>query len=180
MKTAALNSFAKRLYRHRMRLLRFGVVGIGGLLSDVGLFNVLRFAGGHGPLYEQPLTAKVISTSAGILVSWLGHRYWTFRGRNLKSIHRELASFLVVSVIGLAVSVAPLAVSYYVLGLRGALADNISANVVGLGLATAFRYWAMHKYVFLPPKPEPRRLPQQRVAAGSTSSTPTGMTGLPT
>ena len=153
-----------------MRLLRFGVVGIGGLLADVGLFNVLRFAGGHGPLYDQPLTAKAISTSMGILVSWLGHRYWTFRGRNFKTIHREFASFLVVSVIGLMVSLAPLALSYYVFGLRSALADNISANVVGLGLATAFRYWAMHMYVFLKPKPGPRGTPQ-RVSTSSSVST---------
>jgi putative flippase GtrA len=141
------------VYHHRVRLMRFGIVGICGLITDVGVFNLLRFAGGHGPLYHQPLTAKVISTSLAIIVAWLGHRFWTFREKSGGAVHREFLMFLMVSVMGLVISVAPLAVSYYLLGLSGPLADNISANVIGLGLSTAFRYWAMHKFVFNETKP---------------------------
>ncbi len=119
-----------------------------GLIADVGVFNVLRFAGGEGPLYDYPLTAKVISTCLGIVVAWTGHRYWTFSEKRRYAVRREFGLFVLVCLIGLGISLGTLAISHYVLGLRGPLADNISANVIGLGLATAFRYWAMQTHVF--------------------------------
>lgn len=134
--------------RHGPRLTKFGVVGVVGLVADAGIFNLLRYAGGEGPLYDRPLTAKVISTGLGIVVSWLGHRYWTFSEKRRSAIHREFAVFIGVCLVGLGISLSCLALSHYLLGLRGPLADNISANVAGLGLATAFRYWAMHTHVF--------------------------------
>jgi hypothetical protein len=39
-------------------------------------------------------------------------------------------------------------ISHYLIGLTSPLADNISANVVGLGLAVVFRFWAYRKHVF--------------------------------
>ncbi|MBB5873296.1 putative flippase GtrA [Allocatelliglobosispora scoriae] len=141
------------LRQNLQRLARFGVVGMIGLVADVGLFNLLRYAGGEGPLYNQPLTAKVISTSLGIVVSWLGHRYWTFSEKRRTAAHREFVVFVVVCLIGLGITVGTLAVSHYVLGFTGVLADNIAANVVGLGLATAFRFWAMNAHVFTEVRP---------------------------
>ena len=38
--------------------------------------------------------------------------------------------------------------SHYVLDLRSPLADNISANGVGLVLGTLFRFWAYRRFVF--------------------------------
>ena len=46
-----------------------------------------------------------------------------------------------------------MAVSHYVLGLRSAVADNVSANVVGVGLGTAFRFVAYRFWVFRSPPP---------------------------
>jgi hypothetical protein len=39
-------------------------------------------------------------------------------------------------------------VSHYALGFTSPLGDNIAANVVGLGLATAFRFWSYRRWVF--------------------------------
>ena len=143
-----IRRWRRRIHRNSHQLMRFGLVGIAGLVVDVGGFNVLRFAGGEGPLYGYPLTAKVISTALGIVVAWLGHRYWTFsQGRRLR-IHHEFLMFVGVCLGGMAITLGCLGVSHYVLGLTGAIADNISANVVGLGLATAFRFWAMRTHVF--------------------------------
>jgi len=36
----------------------------------------------------------------------------------------------------------------YVLDLSSALADNIAANVIGLGLGTVVRFWALRASVF--------------------------------
>ena len=127
----------------------FGVVGLGALVVDVGGFNLLRFAGGEGPLYDWPLAAKLLSASASTIVSWLGNRYWTFRHRRRPEAYREFAAFVLMCALGTLVSLACLGLTHYVLGWRSPLADNISANVVGLGLGTAFRFWAYHRFVFV-------------------------------
>ena len=152
---ALIQRWRGRLQRHSIRLSKYGMVGLIGFVVDVGGFNLLRFAGGEGPLYDMPLAAKAISTGLAILVAWLGHRYWTFHERRRSAAHREFVVFVVVSLIGMAISLAPLAVSHHLLGLRSPLADNISANIIGLGLATAFRYWAMHTRVFNEVRPAP-------------------------
>jgi hypothetical protein len=48
----------------------------------------------------------------------------------------------------MAIALACLAVSHYLLDLRSPLADNISANGVGLVLGTLFRFWAYRRFVF--------------------------------
>ena len=128
-------------------LARFGSVGAVAYVVDLGLFNLLRF--GPGDLMEsKPLTAKVVSVAVATLVAWVGNRYWTFAERRTSSRGRELAGFVVVNIGGLVIGVGCLAFSHYVLGLHTALADNISANVIGLALGTAFRYVAYRRLVF--------------------------------
>ena len=128
-------------------LARFGSGGAVAYVVDLGLFNLLRF--GPGDLMEsKPLTAKVVSVAVATLVAWVGNRYWTFAERRTSSRGRELAGFVVVNIGGLVIGVGCLAFSHYVLGLHTALADNISANVIGLFLGTAFRYVAYRRLVF--------------------------------
>ena len=49
---------------------------------------------------------------------------------------------------GMLIAVGSLGVSHYVLGFTSPLADNISANGVGLVLGTAFRYFCYRYLVF--------------------------------
>jgi hypothetical protein len=42
-------------------------------------------------------------------------------------------------------------VSHYVLGFESRLADNISANGVGLVLGTMFRFWSYRRFVWAAP-----------------------------
>ena len=133
---------------HRLHeLLRFGSVGAVAFVVDVGLFNLLRFGPGE-LLAAKPLTAKVLSVAVATVVAWLGNRYWTFARSRTATRVRELFGFAVVNVVGMAIAVACLAFSHYVLGLTSPLADNIAANVVGLGLGTIFRYVAYRRVVF--------------------------------
>jgi putative flippase GtrA len=129
-------------------LAKFATIGVAGFVADVGVFNLLRFAGGAGPLFEYPLTAKVISSCLGIVIAWLGNRYWTYARQRRANIPHELFHFVVVCAIGIGISLGCLWVSHYGLGLRSPLADNVAANVVGLGLATGFRFWAYRTHVF--------------------------------
>jgi putative flippase GtrA len=133
---------------HRLpELLRFGSVGAVAFVVDVGLFNLLRFGPGE-LLAAKPLTAKVLSVAVATVVAWLGNRYWTFAPRRTAARVRELLGFALVNVGGMGIAVACLAISHYALGLTSPLADNVAANVVGLGLGTAFRYVAYRRVVF--------------------------------
>ncbi|MBI1379344.1 MAG: GtrA family protein [Frankiales bacterium] len=143
-----MHGLSQRLGSLLHEVAKFGVVGIVALVVDVGLFNVLRFAGGEGPFYDKPLTAKVISVTVATTVAYFGNRYWTFRNRGRTTFRREYLLFFVLNGVGLGISVACLWFSHYALGLTGPVADNISANVVGLGLGTLFRFWSYRRWVF--------------------------------
>lgn len=130
---------------------RFGLVGIVGLVIDIGVFNLLQATVLSPDAYgDGPLLAKVISVSLAITANWAGNRYWTFRLHRSAKALGESVAFAIVSVGGMLIALGCLWFSHYVLGLQSALADNISANVVGLGLGTVFRFWLYRTWVFAP------------------------------
>ena len=134
--------------RMRKELGKFGVIGLVAYIIDLTIFNVLRFAGGEGPLYDKPLTAKVISVLAATTFAYFGNRHWTFKDRSRSSFRRQYTLYFVFNAVGMIISLSCLWVSHYLLGFESALADNISANVVGLVLGTVFRFWGYHNWVF--------------------------------
>lgn len=160
-------------------MLKFGAVGAVAYVVDVGIFNLLRFGlGAGGPLEHKPLSAKVISVVVAATVAWLGNRYWTFRHRRRAELHHELVLFFFFNACALVIALACLGFSHYVLDLRSALADNISANGVGLVLGTLFRFWAYRRFVFnvelaqdglapSPPAAQPPRSPHVDDVTGS-------------
>lgn len=129
-----------------VELARFGTVGAVSFVVDLGSFNLLRF--GPGQLLEhKPLTARVLAVALATLVSWIGNRYWTFATSRSDRRGRELLLYALVNGVGIAVSVATLAFSHYVLDLRTPLADNVS-TVMGIVLGTAVRYLGYRAWVF--------------------------------
>lgn len=130
---------------------KFGTVGALAFVLDTVLYNVLVFGVPgllEGPLAAQPLVGKVVSTSVATVFSWLGNRLWTFRHRRRAAVAHELALFLFFNAVGLAIALACLGFSRYVLDLHSQLADNIAGNGVGLVLGTLFRFWAYRTFVF--------------------------------
>jgi len=128
---------------------RFGVVGLGGLAIDLGVFNLLRLTVlSPEEMHEGPVIAKIISTSLAIVANWLGNRYWTFGARRRPHWLLEAVEFGLVSIGGLLIALGCLWVSHYALGFTSVLADNISTNVVGLALGTAFRFTFYRFWVF--------------------------------
>ncbi len=132
----------------RKELGKFGVIGLAAYVIDLTVFNLLRFAGGEGPLFDKPLTAKVISVLVATTFAYFGNRHWTFRDRTRSSFRREYTLFFVFNAVGMVISLSCLWISHYLLGFESALADNISANVIGLVLGTIFRFWGYHNWVF--------------------------------
>src|SRR3954452_17769986 len=133
-------------------MLKFGAVGAIAFVVDVGLFNLLTtdlwVGSGGGPLDGHEKIAKVISASVATVVAWLGNRYWSFRHRRQSSRSREFLTFLFMNVVGTVIAVLCLAVSHDVFGFTSHLADNLSGNVIGIGLGTLFRFWAYRTFVF--------------------------------
>ena len=132
----------------RNELGKFGVIGSIAFLIDLIIFNFLRFAGGEGVLFDRPLTAKVLSVLVATTFAFAGNRHWTFKERSRSTIRRQYTMFFVFNVIGMVIALSCLWISHYVLGYESALADNISANFVGLILGTMFRFWGYHNWVF--------------------------------
>lgn len=129
-------------------LAKFGIVGLAALVIDIGLFNLLRFAGGEGPMFDRPISSKIISVTVATTFAYFGNRYWTFRQRGRSNMGREYLMFFGLNAVALLIAISCLWFSHYVMGWDSALADNISANVVGLGLGTTFRFWSYRKFVF--------------------------------
>jgi putative flippase GtrA len=130
-------------------LVKFGVIGLIGLVIDVVLFNALRIGVfGEGTWAQSAIGAKTISTTVAIVFNWLGNRYWTFRRHRRRHALREFAEYAVVSVGGMAIALLCLWISHHVLGYTSLLADNIATNVVGLALGTAFRFLLYRYWVF--------------------------------
>ena len=128
---------------------KFGVVGAINYFIDVGLFNALIV----GPLHHKPITSKAISTIVAATSSYFMNRHWTWRHRARTGLLHEYRLFMLLSAIGLAITLGVLGFSEYVLHLHSLLARNIAANVVGVALGMIWRFWSFRRWVFLEPEP---------------------------
>jgi len=137
---------------HAGELGRFGVVGVAGVIVNLGVFNLLRL----GPLSEDStvlgqddrvVTAKVIATLVSIVFAWVAHRQWTFRGLRTHKPMRELLIFGLVNFIAIVAEAGVVAISHYVLAFTSLAADNI-ASLIGIGLGTVLRYVGYKVFVF--------------------------------
>ena len=133
-------------------VLTFLTVGGAGYVVDVLAFNWLRSQQLTAAM--DPAVSKVLAVCVAMVVTYLGNRLLTWRDRP-GDTRREVFRFVLLNLVGLGIAVATLVVSHDVLGLTSPLADNISANVVGLGLGTAFRYWSYSRFVFTAPAVDP-------------------------
>jgi len=135
------------LVRRRLltrEVVTFLAVGGTGYVVDVLAFNLLRSTPPFG--VWDPAVARTLAVLAAMCVTYAGNRLVTWRDRTSRGRRREVVLFAVANLIGYLFSVGCLLVSHDLMGLTSRLADNVSANLVGLALGTAFRFVA-YKYV---------------------------------
>ncbi|WP_462334092.1 GtrA family protein, partial [Varibaculum cambriense] len=119
------------------RIIKFCLVGGMNYLVDVSVFNLLMISW----LSSHPLTSKILAAAVATVFSWVVNRQWTFRSQRTDNRLQEFIGFAVVNVLGMVPAVICLGVSHYLLGLTSLLADNISANIIGLILGTILRFF---------------------------------------
>ena len=139
---------------------------VGGVATVVSLvvFNGLvhGYLGGPGPMHEQPLLAFVLANTLGMVVSYRGSRSWAFRHREAVGPAGGRLAFFAINMASMVIPLACLAFTRYVLGRSDPVADNVAANVVGLALGTAARFWALRRFIFRHPvQPERPELSAQ-------------------
>ena len=135
--------WARLTSREVPTFLAVGGVGYG---VDLAAFNLLLSAPGLAG--RDPTIARVLAVAVATVVTYLGNRFLTWRSEGTHHGAREVALFVVFNVLGMGFSVAALFVSHDLLGHTSRLADNLSANVVGVALGSLFRYWAYRRFVF--------------------------------
>ncbi|MGH3251114.1 MAG: GtrA family protein [Trebonia sp.] len=136
---------------------RFGVVGgIGFVVTDGGT-NLLQ-----SPLNGW-LKANAVATLAGMIVTYLGSRYWTFRHRQRGGMGRETVLFFVLNGIGLGIQLACIGFTNYTLGMTDKFASNV-ALFLGIVLGTLFRFWSYRKWVWVAPTTGPALDPAELAA----------------
>jgi putative flippase GtrA len=143
----------RRLYARFARLIhevgKFGTVGGICYGIDFAIFNLLLHA------YNEPFSAKTVSTVIATTAAFVGNRYWTWRHRDRTGLRREYGLYFFFNVVGLAIGLACIGINTWLGGFwpgifDTAIAINIAANVVGVGLASLFRFWSYRRYVFKP------------------------------
>ncbi len=132
--------------------IKFAIVGGTTFIFDMAIFYVLKLT----LMEEKPVSAKVISGIAAMILSYYLNRQWSFRKRGGRGVSTEAVLFFVVSGIGVVLAFIPLWISSYVFDLRTPnvsltvenVADFVSAFIIGNLLQMGFRFWALRRWVF--------------------------------
>lgn len=157
------------LHKHR-ELIRFALVGGTTCIIDNGIWYLLKLT----ILTDKVVTAKAIGILVAIIASYVLSREWSFHTRGGRERHHEAALFFLVSGLGVAINLIPLWMSRHLFGLQSPLvsvlteeiADFASGSIIGMLLATGFKYWAMRRWVF----PDAGARPDRRVHPISVDS----------
>jgi putative flippase GtrA len=127
---------------------KFGLVGVVCYGIDLAIFVVWNSMTG------QRYVATIVSTLIATSVAFVGNRFWTWRHRERKSLHREYVLYFGFNAVGLGIGIVCLWISHNWLGsmwpsvFTTPLADAVSGKVVGVLLASLFRFWAYRRFVF--------------------------------
>lgn len=128
-------------------------MAVGGISTGVALvlFNLLVHGfntDGDALLGDHPIGGYIVANTVGMVVSYELSRAWAFRHRPSRHADGGRTAYVVINAVTMALPVACLLVSRNVLGLDDPLADNISANVIGLAGGLVARFYLFRRFVF--------------------------------
>ena len=146
-----MNAVLRLLRQHRSAVRFLVTGGIGFVITMTVNYGLKLFV-----IPQHPVTALAIGITIATIVSYWMNKKWSFDDRGDLHTGHEVALFVVVSLVGVALNSAPLYLSRYGLGLEvpnvtrttQEVADFVSGPVIGTAIAMVFRYWAMARFVF--------------------------------
>jgi len=137
----------QNLRRRFARPLRFGIVGLSGIVVNSAiLWALVR------ELHLAVLLGSVLATEAAILSNFLLNDRWTFRGARERSFAQRLLRFNGVALGGMAITA----------GILTALASYtrlhlLIANVLAVGAATGWNYVVNSRWTWNRPQAASRK-----------------------
>jgi putative flippase GtrA len=138
-------SLIERLRRLAPEAIAFGVIGAGNTL----LYMAITWAA----LPIGAVKASVIATVVTTTLAYIANRYWTYRNHTRTALRREYVLFFGFNLVGMVIQSGALAIGKYGFGLTEHK-DKVAfmgVTVIGIVIATVFRFWAYRTFVFLKP-----------------------------
>ena len=135
----------QRLRRLAPEAIAFGVIGAGNTL----LYMAITWAA----LPIGAVKASVIATVVTTTLAYIANRYWTYRNHTRTALRREYLLFFGFNLVGMVIQSGAVAIGKYGFGLTE---ENdrfafMGVTVIGIVIATVFRFWAYRTFVFLKP-----------------------------
>jgi putative flippase GtrA len=139
------SSLTERLRRLAPEAIAFAVIGAGNTLLYMAITWALLSMGA--------IKASVIATIVTTTLAYLANRYWTYRNHTRTALRREYTLFFGFNLIGMIIQSGALAIGKYGFGLTE---ENdkyafMGVTLIGIVVATVFRFWAYRTFVFLKP-----------------------------
>lgn len=120
------------------RFLKFGVVGISGLLVDFGLTFVAKEW-----LKFSKYVANAIGFSMATITNFVLNRSWTFMDRHESSAWTEFPKFLGFAVAGLLINTLVI----YLLNEKARL-NFYTAKILAIGIVSIWNFFGNYLYTF--------------------------------
>ncbi|MBG0561649.1 GtrA family protein [Actinoplanes aureus] len=139
------STLTERLRRLAPEALAFGIIGAGNALLYMGITLVLLPIGA--------VKASVVATVVTTTLAYLANRYWTYRNHSRTALRREYTMFFGFNLVGMVIQSGAIAIGKYGFGLTEEHDELLfmTVTVIGIGIATIFRFWAYRTFVFLKP-----------------------------
>ncbi|MFG1989293.1 GtrA family protein [Actinoplanes sp. NPDC048988] len=141
----SVSSLTSHLRRLAPEAIAFGVIGAGNTLLYMAITWALLPIGA--------VKASVVATVITTTLAYFANRYWTYRHHTRTALRREYTLFFGFNLIGMVIQSGAIAVGKYGFGLTEEhnKYEFMGVTLLGIVVATIFRFWAYRTFVFLKP-----------------------------
>ena len=135
----------ERLRHLAPEALAFGVIGAANTLLYMAITWALLPVGA--------VKASVVATVVTTTLAYIANRFWTYRNHTRTALRREYTLFFGFNLVGMVIQSGAVTIGKYGFGLTEEKDAVLFMGVTLLGIviATIFRFWAYRTFVFLKP-----------------------------
>ncbi|XVV12027.1 GtrA family protein [Actinoplanes sp. CA-131856] len=141
----SVSSLTSHLRRLAPEAIAFGVIGAGNTLLYLAITWALLPIGA--------VKASVVGTIITTTLAYFANRYWTYRHHTRTALRREYTLFFGFNLVGMVIQSGTIAIGKYGFGLTEEhnKYEFMAVTLLGIVIATVFRFWAYRTFVFLKP-----------------------------